>query len=209
MAGQFTTHIMVSLIAGLILGFPYVFYEFWRFMRPALYAKEKKYARGSVFYSSVLFLLGILFGYYIISPLSVNFLGSYSVSSQVMNRINLRSYISTVSTITLAGGLIFELPVLIYFLTKVGLVTPAFLKKYRKHAIVVILILAATITPPDVFSQILVFVPLLLLYELSIWISKRVKTKQDAEFADEDEPQDSGEKTGEADDRGEKEEPHE
>ncbi len=206
MAGQFTTHIMVSLIAGLIIGFPYVFYEFWRFMQPALYATEKKYARGSVFYSSLLFLLGILFGYYIIAPLSVNFLGSYSVSSQIINRINLRSYISTVSTVVLAGGIAFELPILIYFLTKAGLVTPDFLKKYRKHAIVIILILAAIITPPDVFSQILVFIPLILLYEISIWVSKRIKKKQDAEYEEEfeekkEEPstpsQETSEQTGE------------
>ncbi len=189
MAGQFTTHIVVSLLAGLIVAFPYVFWEFWRFMRPALYDKERKYARGAVFYSSVLFLLGILFGFYIISPLSVNFLGSYSVSQEVINRINLRSYISTVTTVTLAGGITFELPVVVYFLTKVGLITPDFLKRYRKHAIVIILVLAAIITPPDVFSQILVFIPLLILYEVSIWISKRIKKKQDAEFGYNDEPE--------------------
>ncbi len=195
MAGQFTTHIVVSLIAGLIIGFPYVFYEFWRFMKPALYENEKKYARGSVIYSSLLFFLGILFGYYIISPLSINFLGSYSVSGQVINRINLRSYISTITTVTLAGGITFELPILVYFLTKVGLVTPEFLKKYRKHAVVVILILAAIITPPDVFSQILVFIPLIILYEVSIVISKKIKRKQDAEFEEKGYGQDSKSET--------------
>ncbi len=190
MAGQFTTHIVVSLLAGLIVGFPYVFWEFWRFMQPALYDKERKYARGAVIYSSLLFLLGVLFGYYIIAPLSVNFLGSYSVSAEVINRINLRSYISTVTTVTLAGGITFELPVVIYFLTKVGLITPDFLRRYRKHAIVVILALAAIITPPDVFSQILVFIPLVILYEVSIWISARIKKKQDAEFGFDDEEPD-------------------
>jgi len=182
MAGQFKTHILVSLIAGLIVGFPYVFFEFWKFMKPALYENERKYARGSVFYSSLLFFLGILFGYYIIAPLSINFLGSYSVSGQIINRINLRSYISTVTTVALAGGITFELPVLVYFLTKAGLVTPAFLKRYRKHAIVIILILAAIITPPDIFSQILVFIPLVVLYEISILISKKIKRQQDAAF---------------------------
>ncbi len=177
MAGQFTTHIMVSLLAGLIVAIPYVFWEFWRFMRPALYEKEKRYARGAVFYSSLLFLLGVLFGYYIIAPLSVNFLGSYSVSQEVINRINLRSYISTVTTVTLAGGITFELPVIVYFLTRIGLITPDFLRRYRRHAIVVILLLAAIITPPDVFSQILVFIPLVILYEVSIWISSRVMKK--------------------------------
>jgi len=190
MAGQFTTHIVVSLLAGLIVAFPYVFWEFWRFMRPALYDKERKYARGAVLYSSLLFLLGILFGYYIIAPLSVNFLGSYSVSEEVINRINLRSYISTVTTVTLAGGLTFELPVVVYFLTKVGLITPDFLRRYRKHAVVIILILAAIITPPDVFSQVLVFIPLIILYEVSIWISARIKKKQDAEFGFDDDDDD-------------------
>ncbi len=184
MAGQFTTHIMVSLLAGLIVAIPYVFWEFWRFMRPALYEKERKYARGAVFYSSTLFLLGVLFGYYIIAPLSVNFLGSYSVSEEVINRINLRSYISTVTTVTLAGGLTFELPVIVYFLTRIGLITPDFLRRYRRHAIVVILLLAAIITPPDVFSQILVFIPLVILYEVSIWISARVMKRQEATFSD-------------------------
>ena len=190
MAGQFTTHIVVSLLAGLIVAFPYVFWEFWRFMRPALYDKERKYARGAVLYSSLLFLLGILFGYYIIAPLSVNFLGSYSVSEEVINRINLRSYISAVTTVTLAGGLTFELPVVVYFLTKVGLITPDFLRRYRKHAVVIILILAAIITPPDVFSQVLVFIPLIILYEVSIWISVRIKKKQDAEFGFDDDNDD-------------------
>ncbi len=189
MAGQFTTHIVVSLLAGLIVAFPYVFWEFWRFMRPALYDKERKYARGAVVYSSLLFLLGILFGFFIIAPLSVNFLGSYSVSQEVVNRINLRSYISTVTTVTLAGGITFELPVVVYFLTKAGLITPDFLRRYRKHAVVIILVLAAIITPPDVFSQVLVFIPLIILYEVSIWISARIKKKQDAEFGIDDEPE--------------------
>lgn len=186
MAGQFMTHIMISLIAGVIIAFPYIFYEFWRFMQPALYQKEKNAARGAVFYSSVLFLLGILFGYYLISPLSVNFLGNYVVSEQVKNTINLRSYISTVASVTLASGIIFELPVVVYFLTKVGLVTPEFLKKYRRHSLVVILVLSAIITPPDIFSQVMVAVPLLILYEISIRISRSIIKKQEAELADDE-----------------------
>jgi sec-independent protein translocase protein TatC len=180
MAGQFTTHIMVSLIAGIILAFPYIFFEFWSFLKPAFYKNEKKYARGAVFYSSLLFLLGVLFGYYIITPLSVNFLGSYNVSDQVLNQINLISYISTVASVTLASGIIFELPVLVYFLTKIGLLTPEFLKKYRKHSIIIILILSAIITPPDIFSQILVCFPLLVLYEIGIRISKKIIAKEKA-----------------------------
>ncbi len=174
MAGQFTTHIMVSMIIGLILSFPYLVFEMWRFIGPALYPKEQQYARGAVFYISILFLMGVAFAYYVIIPLSVHFLGSYQVSAEVTNQINLVSYISTVSAIALAVGLIFELPVLIFFLTKIGMVTPEFLKKYRRHALVVLLALSAIITPPDVFSQILVVVPLMVLYEVGIRLSKRI-----------------------------------
>jgi len=187
MSGQFTTHIMVSLFAGFIVSFPYVFWEFWRFIAPALYSNEKKYAAGSVFFSSLLFMLGVLFGYFIIVPLSVHFLGSYTVSEQVTNQINLTSYISTVASVTLASGVIFELPIVVFFLTKVGLVTPEILKKFRRHSIVVILLLSAIITPPDIFSQILVSLPLLLLYEISIKLSRRIVKRQDAALAEEDE----------------------
>ena len=180
MAGQFTTHIMVSIIAGFIIAFPYIFYEFWRFMRPAMYQKEKHYSKGAVFFSSLLFLLGILFGYFVIVPLSVHFLGSYQVSEEVVNQINLISYISTVASITLASGIIFELPILVYFLTKIGLVTPEFLKKYRKHSLIAVLALAAIITPPDIFSQVLVCLPLLALYEIGIVISRKIKEKEQA-----------------------------
>lgn len=178
MAGQFTTHIAVSLIAGVILAFPYIFWEFWRFFRPALYSSEKKHTRGAVFFSSLLFVSGVLFGYYVIVPLSVHFLGSYNVSAEVNNQINLRSYIGTVSSITLASGIIFQLPILSFFLTKIGLVDPHFLKKYRKHSLLIILALSAIITPPDIFSQILVCLPLIFLYEVGIIISRRVIAKE-------------------------------
>jgi sec-independent protein translocase protein TatC len=182
MAGQFATHISVSIVAGLIASFPYIFYEFWCFIKPALYSNEKKHARGSIFYTSFLFALGVLFGYYLITPLSVHFLGSYNVSDQVVNQINLKSYISSITSIVLASGVIFELPVLIFFLSKIGLVTPEFLRKYRKHAVVIILILSAIITPPDIFSQVLVCMPLMLLYEIGIKISKRIQKKQQADL---------------------------
>ncbi|MFO7924482.1 MAG: twin-arginine translocase subunit TatC [Bacteroidales bacterium] len=178
MAGQFTTHIMVSFIIGLIMAFPYLIFEMWRFIGPALYEREQIYARGAVFYISLLFILGVLFAYYIIIPLSVNFLGSYQVSAEVNNQINLMSYISTVTAIALAAGILFELPVLIYFLTKIGLVTPEFLKKYRRHSLVIVLALSAIITPPDVFSQILVAFPLMFLYEVGIKLSKRIIKKE-------------------------------
>ncbi len=178
MSGQFSTHVTTSIFAGFIVAFPYVFWEFWRFIRPALHVNESTMARGIVFFSSVLFLLGVLFGYYVIAPLSVNFLGSYQVSSTVANQITLSSFISTVTTVSFANGRIFELPILVYFLTKIGLLTPEFMRVYRKHAIVVILILAAIITPPDVTSQILVSLPLIVLYEISIKISARVIKNQ-------------------------------
>lgn len=174
MSGQFTTHIFISLIAGLVLAFPYVVFELWRFIRPGLYSHERKYANGMVFYTSLLFILGVLFGYYIIAPLSVNFLGNYQVSEQIINQIDLNSYFTTLSTLVLASGLVFELPILVYFLTKIGIVTPEWLRTYRRHSIVAILILAAVITPPDVASQILVFLPLMVLYEISIHVSAAV-----------------------------------
>ncbi len=174
-SGQFTTHIYISFVAGFIMAFPYFIWEVWRFIKPALSSKERQYSRGIVFFSSLLFLTGVLFGYFIISPLSINFLGSYQISEQVANQISLSSFISTVTMLTLSAGIVFELPVVIYFLSKIGLVTPVFLRKYRKHSMIVILIIAAIITPsPDVTSQILVAVPLFLLYEISIWVSGMV-----------------------------------
>lgn len=178
MAGQFSAHITTSIVAGFILAFPYVFWQFWSFVRPALYDGERNQARGAVFWSSVLFLLGVLFGFYVITPLSVHFLGSYETSSQVINQINLDSYISTVTSVVLASGVIFELPILIYFLAKAGLVGPAWLRTYRKHALVVVLVLAAIITPPDVFSQVLVSIPLMVLYEVSILIAQNIERKE-------------------------------
>ncbi len=171
MSGQFTTHIFVSFIAGIILAMPYVLFQFWKFIKPALYSSEKKLARGIVFYSSVLFFMGVFFGYYIIAPLSINFLGSYQVSETINNTINLSSYISTISLVVLSCGLIFELPILVYFLSKSGLVTPNIMRIYRKHALIVILIFSAIITPPDIASQILVSIPVVILYEFSIIVS--------------------------------------
>lgn len=178
MAGQFTTDIQISLISGIILAFPYVFFEIWRFISPALRDSERKYSGGAIFFTSLLFFMGILFGYYIIVPLSINFLGHYNVSDVVVNQINLKSYIASVTSISLASGIIFELPMVMFFLSKVGVVTPNLLRTYRKHAIVAIVFLAAVITPPDVFSQILVSLPLIVLYEFSIVISKSVYTRK-------------------------------
>lgn len=178
LSGQFTMHIWVSFVAGFILAAPYVLWEIWRFIKPALHEKERKYSKGVVFFSSLLFFMGVLFGYYVIVPLSINFLGSYQVSSDVKNMIAMDSFVSTVTTITFASGIVFELPIVIYFLTQIGLMTPQFMRTYRKHATVIILIVAAVITPsPDVTSQLLVAFPLYLLYELSIFVSMYVVKK--------------------------------
>jgi len=179
MSGQFTTHITISLIAGVIMAFPYIFWEFWSFFRPALYEKERKHARGAVVAASSLFIIGILFGYYIISPLSINFLTSYSVSDLVDNQINITSYIGSVTSVALSAGITFELPIVVFFLARIGIITPAFMRKYRRHAIVIVLVIAAVITPPDVFSLILVSIPLVLLYEVSIFIAGRVARKRE------------------------------
>ena len=181
-AGQFSTHILVSIIAGFIIASPVVFYEFWRFIKPALYEKEKKHAGGAVFFTSLLFLLGVLFGYFLIVPLSIHFLGTYQVSSDVENMINLRSYIGSVTSITLAAGVVFLLPIFSYFLSKVGILTPEFMKSYRKHAYVVMLLLSAIITPPDVFSQLMVCFPLVILYEIGIVISRSVVKNREKEM---------------------------
>ena len=181
-AGQFMTHIWVSIIAGFIIASPLVFYEFWRFIKPALYDTEKKYASGAVFFTSVLFLMGILFGYFLIVPLSVHFLGTYNVSGEVTNQINLKSYIGSVTSISLAAGVVFLIPIFSFFLSKVGLLTPQFMKTYRKHAYVIMLLLSAIITPPDIFSQIMVCFPLVFLYEIGILISRRVVKKREKEM---------------------------
>jgi len=179
MADQFMLHFMVSIIVGLIVASPFVFFEIWRFIKPALYDKERKHASGAVFFTSVLFMIGILFGYFIIVPLSIDFLTTYSVSPEVENQINMRSYIGTVTSITFASGFIFLLPIFSFFLSKVGILTPDFMRSYRRHAYVVMFLASAIITPPDVFSQIMVAIPLLFLYEISIFISKVVVKKRE------------------------------
>jgi sec-independent protein translocase protein TatC len=178
LAGQFSAHIWVSITFGFIIAFPFVIYQFWKFVSPGLHSNERKTSRGFIFAASFLFFTGVLFGYYIICPLSINFLGNYSVDSTIHNDFDLDSYIGLVRACTLASGLIFELPIIIYFLTKVGLVTPEFLKKQRKVALVIILIISAVITPPDLASQVIVAIPVLILYEISIFISKRVIKNQ-------------------------------
>jgi len=181
-AGQFSMHIWTSIIAGFIISSPVVFYEFWRFVKPALYDKEKKHASGAVFFTTLLFMMGILFGYFLIVPLSIHFLGTYNVSTDVANQINLKSYIGSVTSISLAAGVVFLLPIFSYFLSKVGILTPQFMKTYRKHSYVVMLLLSAVITPPDIFSQVMVCFPLVILYEIGIVISRHVVKKLENEI---------------------------
>lgn len=183
MSGQFLTHMYVSIVAGFIVAFPYIIFEIWSFIKPALHIREKKYTSGAVIISSLLFIAGILFSYFLIVPLTVNFLGTYQVSEYVQNLVSLSSYISTVVSVTFGVGVVFELPIFVYFFTKVGIVTPSFLRKNRKYMLVIILILSAIITPPDVFSQILVCIPLFGLYELSIYISEKIYKKRELEMA--------------------------
>lgn len=178
MAEQFSVHVWTSITAGFIVAFPFIIWEFWKFISPGLYEKERKGARAFIIISSFLFFLGVLFGYFVITPLSINFLGNYSISNLVERNFKIDSYISLVRSSVLASGLIFELPIIIYFLTKMGLVTPKFLRTYRKHALVLVLILAAVITPPDIISQVIVAIPILTLYEISIHISRIVQKKE-------------------------------
>ena len=178
MAWQFSAHIWTSITFGFILAFPYVLYEFWKFISPGLYTKERKHSRGFLFFSSALFFVGVLFGYYIVTPLSINFLGSYSVSSEIFNDFDLDSYVGLVRASVLASGLIFELPIIVYFLTKIGVITPELMIKYRKFALIIVLTLSAVITPPDIASQIIVAIPIIVLYQISIYISKFVIRKE-------------------------------
>ncbi|TAH29699.1 MAG: twin-arginine translocase subunit TatC [Cytophagales bacterium] len=175
MTGQFMMSITASAMIGLIIGFPYVFWEIWRFVKPALYKKEQKVASGAVFWVSLLFIFGVVFGYYIVTPLSINFLANYQIADSIKNQFDIVSYLSTVITLVMGCAFLFQLPILVYFLAKIGVITASFMRKYRRHAIVVILILAGVITPPDVFSQIIVSLPLWILYEIGINIAANVE----------------------------------
>lgn len=176
---QFTSQMWISFLGGIIVGSPYVLWEIWKFIRPALKEKERQASVGFIFSASFLFVFGVLFSYFIIVPLTINFLGNYQISERIQNNFTMDSYISTVTTLSFAAGLVFELPVLVYFLSRFGLMTPDFMRKYRKHAFVVILITAGIITPsPDVASQLLVAFPLYFLYEGSIFVSRYVVRKK-------------------------------
>ena len=182
--GQFMMSLSVSLMLGFILSFPYVLWEFWRFIKPALKASEIRMARGIVFWCSLLFFTGVLFSYYIVAPYTINFFGNYQLSSSVKNIITLDNYYDTMSNMILAMGAVFELPMIIYFLSRIGIITPQFMRTQRRYAILILFILAEIITPPDLFSCLFVFIPLYGLYEASVSISARAinaKNKRDAQ----------------------------
>jgi sec-independent protein translocase protein TatC len=176
--GQVNILVWTCITAGFILAFPYILLQLWNFISPALYENERKHAKLFISIASFLFFFGVLFGYFVIVPMSINFFATFKVSAVVENQFNIDSYIGMIKTSVIACGLFFELPVIIYFLTKLGLVTPQFLRKYWKYAVVIILIVAAIVTPPDVVSQLIVAIPMLLIYEASIFISKIVYKNQ-------------------------------
>lgn len=186
MTSQFSMHMTSSMVVGFIVAFPYIFWEVWRFISPGLYDKERNAARGAVFFVSFLFFLGASFGYFVLAPLSINFLANYQLDPTIVNEFDISSYISTLTMLVLASAIMFQLPVVVYFLSKSGLVTSKMLISYRRHSIVVILIISAIITPPDVISQVLIAMPILVLYEAGILIAKRLeKEKAEKKAAEE------------------------
>jgi len=185
-SGQFMMALTQSIIVGVLFSFPYFFWEIWRFIKPGLKTTERKAARGAVFFVSLLFFLGVSFGYYIVSPMAINFLANFKLDEAIQNQFDINDYISLLSMMTLACGITFQLPMISYVLSRVGILTPGFMREYRRHALVVILIVAAIITPsPDAISQLLVATPLFGLYEISILVSARVqrqKAKEELAF---------------------------
>lgn len=174
MAGQFSYALMMSIMGGIVIAFPYIFYQLWSFVSPGLKMKEKTALKGIVFYVSLLFFTGILFGYYVVAPLCVQFFGSYQISKDIENIFTISSYMSTIISTVFYTGLLFLLPVVAYLLAKLGIINSEFLSKYRKHSIIGVLILSAVITPPDLVSQVIVAIPIVLLYEISIFVTKRI-----------------------------------
>jgi sec-independent protein translocase protein TatC len=181
LTGQFTMYMTSAFVAGFIMAFPFFFWQIWKFIEPALSDRERKNAQGGILFVSTLFFAGILFGYYIVSPLSINFLANFKIDESITNQFDVTSYISMLCMMVLGCGIMFQLPVVVYVLSKLGIVTPSFMRQYRRHAVVVILIIAAILTPsPDVLSQMLVGAPMILLYELSIFISAAIERKRKA-----------------------------
>jgi len=184
MADQFTMSITSSVIIGICFAFPYAFWELWRFIKPGLKTAERKAARGATFFVSMLFLMGLFFGYYIVSPLAINFLANYQLDESIKNQYDITSYIGTLITLSLGCALMFQMPIVSFVLSKVGILTPAFMRSYRKHSFIVILVISGLITPsPDIYSQLLVSLPLVLLYEVSIWVSGSIERARQKELA--------------------------
>ena len=184
-SGQFSMYFTLIFVGGIIVAFPYIFWEFWRFIKPALTKKELSKTRGVIFWVSFLFFLGITFGYFVIAPYTVNFFANFQLDENIENRWTITSYIDTLVPLILGTGLAFQLPLVMFFLAKVGLMSPVFLRRNRKYAIVIILILAGIITPPDVISQIICTIPLLLLYEISIWLTAKVQKEKELQEKEE------------------------
>lgn len=180
LSGQFMMSFSISFMLGFILAFPYVFWEFWKFIKPALKASELKYARGIVFWSSSLFFLGVAFAYFLIAPFTINFFAGYQLSPQFENIITIDNYYDTMSDLILGLGVVFELPIIVYFLSRIGILTPKVMRDQRRIAIVIIMVLAAVITPPDWFSIFLVAIPLVLLYEAGIVVSAKILREKKA-----------------------------
>ena len=178
MTKQFSTNMYFALIGGIVVAFPFIFFQFWSFLKPGLKEKEIKVTRGIVFFASILFFLGIAFGYFLISPLCIQFFGGYKLTDEIQNNFTISSYMSMITTSTFCSGLSLELPIVIFSLSILGIVSAVLLKKYRKHSLIFILILSALITPPDVISQILVSIPILMLYEVGIIVAKSVERKK-------------------------------
>ncbi|HRO75736.1 MAG TPA: twin-arginine translocase subunit TatC [Crocinitomicaceae bacterium] len=178
MGGQFGYSMMMSFVGAAIVVAPFIFYQLWAFVKPGLKKNEIQVFKGIVFYISLLFFIGIAFGYFVVAPLTVQFFGSYQISKQIVNFFTISSYMSTIISTVFYSGLFFLLPVVLYVASKLGIITAAFLKKYRRHAIMVVLILAAVITPPDVISQIIVSIPILLLYEIGVLVVVRTEKDQ-------------------------------
>ena len=187
MASQFMMSFTIAMVGGFIVAFPYIFWEFWRFTRPALTKKEQRKTRGIIFWVSLLFFMGVAFGYFLIAPYTVNFFASYTLDPLIANTFTVADYIDNIVSLVLGTGIVFQLPLVVLFLSKVGILTPTFLRNNRKYAFVIILVIAAIITPPDVISQLIVTIPILLLYEISIWISaKAVKGLEEDQVLEDD-----------------------
>jgi len=180
---QFVNSIVIAAVVGFVVAFPYVAWEIWRFIKPGLRTPERRAVRGNVFVLSFLFFTGVSFSYFVVLPLALQFLASWSISDKIVNDWRFGNVVGMVTQVALAGGILFEMPVIAYYLSKIGLLTPQFMKSYRRHAVVVLLILSAILTPPDPGTMILIFMPLMLLYEISIVISRRVNKRRERELA--------------------------